>query len=368
MTFRALARIMPLLGLSMVSLTTQADFQRGYVSMVGSSTVVPYAKASADRFAKGGRFHEALIQASGTGGALALFCESNGAEAPDVALASRAIKAREKDACSRNGIGEVVELKIGYDALILVQSRKVEPWSLTAKEARLAFAKWLAQPDGTMSLNPNHTWKDIRDTLPAEPIAILGPPITSSSYDAFIDLISELECKQAPWVPAGAKEATPDLLHKCRSVREDGIYREGDDEEHIAFIASARHPEVGVFGYKLLQEHLKDVHAIPVEGIEPTYANISSDTYPGSRPLYLYVKASAIGKTPGLREFLSEVVSEKSWGDNGYLRKAGLITLPASERDAIVSKLRSYGINPSLAPASDVAPSKPVQAKKGKSK
>jgi len=368
MTFRALARTLPLLGLFMVSLPTQADFQRGYVSMVGSSTVVPFAKASADRFAKGGRFHEALIQASGTGGALALFCESNGAEAPDVALASRPIKAREKDACSKNGIGEVVELKIGYDALILVQSKKIDPWSLTAKEARLAFAKWLAQPDGTMSLNPNHTWKDVRDTLPAEPIAILGPPITSSSYDAFIDLISELECKQAPWVPAGAKEPTPDLLHKCRSVREDGIYRDGDDEEHVALIASARHPEVGVFGYKLLQDHLKEVRAIPIDGIEPTYTNISSDAYPGSRPLYLYVKASAISKTPGLREFLSEVVSERSWGDNGYLRKAGLITLPASERDAIVSKLQSYGINPSLVPASDASPSKSPAAKKGKSK
>lgn len=332
--------------------------------MVGSSTVVPFAKAAADRFSKAGHFHEALIQASGTGGGLKLFCESLGSESPDIALASRAIKPREKDECAKNGIGDVIELKIGYDALILVQSKKIEPWSLSAKEARVAFAKWLAQPDGTMSLNPNHTWKDVRASLPAEPIAILGPPTTSATHDAFIDLISELECKQVPWVPEGAKEATPDLMHKCRSVREDGVYREGDDDTHVSLIASASHPEIGLFGYKLLQDHIKDVRAIPIDGIEPTYTNISTDAYPGSRPLYLYVKASAVGKTPGLREFLGEITSERAWGENGYLRAAGLITLPMKERDQITGKLLSYGIRPSLAPAPSASASKAAAPKK----
>jgi phosphate transport system substrate-binding protein len=348
MTASVLSRILPLLGLAAISGAAHAEYQRGYISMVGSSTVVPFAKAAADQFAKSTHAHEALIQASATGGGLKLFCESLGPESPDVALASRGIKPREKDECAKNGIGEVIELKIGHDALILVQSKKVEPWSLSANDARAAFAKWLAKPDGTMVLNPNHTWKDVKSTLPAEPIALLGPPITSSTYDAFADLISELECKKAPWVPQGAKESTPDLLHKCRSVREDSVYREGDDESHIDLIKSAAHPEVGVFGYKLLQEHIKEVHAIPIDGIEPTYANISTDTYAGTRPLYLYIKASALSRTPGLREFLGEITSERAWGDNGYLRKAGLVTLPGAERDAISAKLQSYGVRPAL--------------------
>lgn len=365
MTARVLTRILPILGLATLSGMAQAEFQRGYISMVGSSTVVPYAKAAADHYAKANHAHEALIQASATGGGLKLFCESLGPESPDVALASRGIKQREKDECAKNNIGEVIELKIGHDALILVQSKKVDPWALSANDARTAFAKWLAKADGTMALNPNHTWKDVKDTLPAEPIAILGPPITSSTYDAFADLLSELECKKAPWVPQGAKEPTADLMHKCRSVREDGVYREGDDETHIAMIKSASHPEVGVFGYKLLQEHIKEVHAIPIDGIEPTYANISSDTYAGTRPLYLYVKASALSRTPGLREFLGEVTSERAWGDNGYLRKAGLVALPGSERDAISAKLQSYGVKPAVGGSIDLAPAKSA-AKKGK--
>ena len=322
--------------------------------MMGSSTVVPFAKAAGDHFSKGGRFHEPLIQSSGTGGGLKLFCEGMGPESPDVALASRAIKKREKDECAKNGLSDLVELKIGYDALILAQSRKSTPWSLTANETRMAFAKWIAKADGSMVLNPNHTWKDVRSTLPPEPIDLLGPPNTSGVHDAFIDLISELECTKSPWVPAGAKEPTPDLLHKCRSIREDGVYREGrdNDDSHVEIIAKSSLPEIGVFGYKMIQDHPQELRAIPIDGIEPTYQNISSDTYAGARPLYLYIKAGAIGRTPGLREFLSEITSEAAWGENGYLRKAGLITLPAQERDTLSQKLRDAGYTSAMTAAS----------------
>lgn len=335
--------LIPLLAFSSLS---RAEYQRGYIAMMGSSTVVPFAKAAGDHFAKKGRFHEPLIQSSGTGGGLKLFCEGTGPESPDVALASRAIKKRERDECAKNGLSDLIEIKIGYDALILAQSTQSPPWSLTATEVRTAFAKWLAKADGSMVLNPHHTWKDVRSTLPAEPIELLGPPTTSSVHDAFVDLISELECNKAPWIPAGAKESTPDLIHKCRSLREDGVYREGSDqdESHVDLIARSSQVRLGVFGYQMMQSHPKQLRAIPIDGIEPSYLNIAQDRYAGTRPLYLYVKGVALSKVPGLKDFLAEITSDAAAGDQGYLRKAGLITLPETERQQQVQKLRADGV------------------------
>ncbi len=357
-----------LVGGGLFASTGMAEFQRGYVSMMGSSTVVPFVKAAADHL-KG---KAPLVQASGTGGGIKLFCEGTGPESPDIAIASRAMKTKEHDECRRNGVGDVLELKIGYDAVILAQSRKAEPWSLTNVEARKAFAKWLAERDGPMALNPNKTWKDVKASLPAMPIELLGPPNTSATHDAFIDLISDLECKGSPWVPAGAREPTADMLRKCRSVREDGIYREGreNDQTQIDLIADSASPKLGVFGYKMVTDHAGKIRAIPINGVEPTYENISSGAYLGTRPLYLYIKSNNIGRTPGLKEFLAEISSEEAWGEKGYLRAAGLVTMPASERASYVAKLKEYGV--SAAAAKEAAPAKKDKAKgkttKGKEK
>jgi phosphate transport system substrate-binding protein len=339
LTFTTLA------GTALFSLSATADFQRGYVSMMGSSTVVPFVKAVADKVSHSGQIKAPLIQASGTGGGIKLFCEGMGAESPDIAIASRDMKPKEKDECQKNGIGEILELKIGYDGLILAQSKKSEPWSLTSKEARLAFAKWLAKSDGSMELNPNKNWHDVKESLPESPIEVLGPPTTSATHDAFIDLIAELECKTLPWVPAGAHEPTADMLRKCRSVREDRVYQEGRENDlgHIGLVANATPPKIGVFGYRMMSENGDKIRAIPINGVEPTYANISTHAYIGARPLYLYVKAANIRKTPGLKEFLGEITSDAAWGDKGYLRNEGLIAMPASERAIYAAKASALG-------------------------
>lgn len=347
-------KIIPLTAIisgSLIATSSLADFQRGYVSMMGSSTLVPFVKAAADR-TKG---KPPLIQASGTGGGIKLFCEGHGAEAPDIAIASRAMKEKEKLDCQRNGVSQILELKIGYDAVILAQSKKGEAWTLTDKEARLAFAKWLASRDGQMELNSHKNWDDIKHSLPGTPIELLGPPNTSATHDAFIDLISDLECKGPPWVPAGAREPTSDMLRKCRSVREDGVYKEGreNDETHVARVADAATPKLGVFGYKMMVDNASKLRAIPINGVEPTYENISSKAYLGSRPLYLYVKSNNIGRTPGLHEFLSEITSESAWGEKGYLKTVGLITMSASERATYATKLKDAGVSSTISsPAS----------------
>ena len=348
-----------LVGLSLHASPSVAEFQRGYVAMMGSSTIVPFVKEAAEKATSHAHIHAPLIQASGTGGGIKLFCEGFGPESPDVALASRAMKPKEREECERNGIAKILEVKIGYDALILTQSAKAEPWALTHDEARMAFAKWIVSADGTMALNPNHQWKDVKASLPNTRIELLGPPATSGSHDAFLDLISELECKKRPWVPEGPKDISADLQRKCRSVREDGIYKEGRDNDlsHVDMIATNPTPAIGLFGYKMLTDHSDKLRAIPIDGIEPSYANISSGTYRGARPLYLYVKARNVGVTPGLSEFLAEITSEGAFSDKGYLRKAGLITLPAQDRAAMVALLRDAGVSPAHAGA----PSKPSQ-------
>jgi phosphate transport system substrate-binding protein len=355
-------KIIPLTAIisgSLIATSSLADFQRGYVSMMGSSTLVPFVKAAAER-TKG---KPPLIQASGTGGGIKLFCEGHGAEAPDIAIASRAMKEKEKLDCQRNGVNQILELKIGYDAVILAQSKKVDAWTLTDKEARLAFAKWIAARNGQMELNPNKNWDDVKRSLPGTPIELLGPPNTSATHDAFVDLISDLECKGPPWVPAGAREPTADMLRKCRSVREDGVYKEGreNDETHVARVADATSPKLGVFGYKMMIDNASKLRAIPINGVEPTYENISSKAYLGARPLYLYVKSNGIGRTPGLREFLSEITSENAWGDKGYLKTAGLITMSASERAAYAGKLKDAGVSSTI--ASPSSSSKPAAKK-----
>jgi phosphate transport system substrate-binding protein len=355
-------KIIPLTAIisgSLIATSSLADFQRGYVSMMGSSTLVPFVKAAAER-TKG---KPPLIQASGTGGGIKLFCEGHGAEAPDIAIASRAMKEKEKLDCQRNGVNQILELKIGYDAVILAQSKKVDAWTLTDKEARLAFAKWIAARNGQMELNPNKNWDDVKRSLPGTPIELLGPPNTSATHDAFVDLISDLECKGPPWVPAGAREPTADMLRKCRSVREDGVYKEGreNDETHVARVADATSPKLGVFGYKMMIDNASKLRAIPINGVEPTYENISSKAYLGTRPLYLYVKSNGIGRTPGLREFLSEITSESAWGDKGYLKTAGLITMSASERAAYAGKLKDAGVSSTI--ASPSSSSKPAAKK-----
>lgn len=362
---RKILTMTALIGGGLFASTGWADFQRGYVSMMGSSTLVPFVKAAANRV-KG---KAPLVQASGTGGGIKLFCEGTGAESPDIALASREMKPKERDECRRNGVGDAVELKIGYDAVILAQSKKSDPWSLTDKEARIAFAKYLAERNGQMALNPNKTWSDVKRSLPSTPIELLGPPNTSATHDAFVDLISDLECKGPPWVPAGSREPTSDMLRKCRSVREDGVYKEGreNDETHVARIAESTTPKLGVFGYKMITDNASKLRAIPINGVEPTYENVSSNAYLGSRPLYLYVKPNAISRTPGMKEFLAEITSEGAWGDKGYLKSAGLITMPASERATYAAKLKDVGVSSTLSKAAPTA-GKKSSTKKSSSK
>ena len=367
---RPVIALAALVGAGAFSASTMADFHRDYITIVGSSAVVPFAKAVGERFSKARNFQAPLLQSTGTGGGIKLFCEGLGAESPDIVITSRAIKPKEREECRTNGVSDLLELKIGYGGIVLAQSRKAPPLSLTRKEARLALAKWIADADGKLVPNPHRTWKDINPALPDGRIEVYGPPVASGGYDAFVDLISDLECKGRPWIADGKREPTPDQLKKCRSLREDGVYIEGreNDEDHLAHLAASP-SKLAIFDYKLVEANRSQIRAVPIDGVEPAYETIATKAYAGTRPLFLYVKKSSLAGTPGLREFLAEFTSENAWGDKGYLRTLGLVAMPSDERATYTAEVRSLGISPSLATSRGASPAKgtkPAAKKKKK--
>jgi phosphate transport system substrate-binding protein len=342
-----------LISTALISGTAAADFQRAYIYTVGSSTVLPYAKAVGEHYSKAAKAQMPLQQSTGTGGGIKLFCEGAQGETPDIVNTSRPMKAKERKECQTNGVSDILEIKIGYDGLVMAQSKRSPPLSLSRKEARAALAKWVAGEDGKPVLNPNKSWNQINPALPEQPIEVLGPPAASGTYDAFVDLVSELECKGRPWVETGKTEPTPDLLRKCRSLREDGVYVEGreHDENQLARLAQAP-GAVEIMDYRDFTEHHAHLRAVPIDGLEPSHETIAAKTYAGTRPLYLYVKTAHLGLTPGLKEYVAEFISEHASGDKGYLKTLGLVPMAADERATTIDAVKAQGISPSTAVAS----------------
>lgn len=353
----------------LLSAPASAEFQRAYIYTVGSTTVFPFAKAVGEHFSKAHKQQLPLLQSTGSGGGIKLFCEGTHGETPDIVNASRAMKPKERAECQTNGVGDILEVKIGYDGLVMAQAKKAPPISLSRKEARMALAKWVAGPDGKPIPNPNKTWNQINPALPDSPIEVLGPSAASGTYDAFVDLISDLECKGKPWVADGKAEATPDMLRKCRTLRDDGAYVEGrdHDEDQLARLNHAP-GAVAIIDYKTYIDNAAHLHAVAIDGLEPSQDSIASRTYAGSRPLYLYVKGAHLGFVPGLKQYVGEFTSEHAWGEKGYLKTLGLIPLPPTERETYLEAAKAEGIVPSLASAAEPAPaksaSKPAKAAK----
>jgi phosphate transport system substrate-binding protein len=341
-----------LLAAELLSTSASAEYQRRYIYTVGSTTAFPFANAVGEKFAKSKKLQLPLLQSTGTSGGFKLFCEGVSGETPDIVNASRAMKPKEREECRTNGVNDILEVKIGYDGLVLVQSKNAPPLALSRKEARMALAKWVPDANGKLVLNPYKTWKDINPSLPGTPIEILGPSPASGIYDALADLISESECKGRPWVPDGKTEPTPDLLKKCRSLREDGAYIEGrdNDEEYVSRLSDSPF-KVAILDYKLLSENNSRLRAIPIEGVEPTHDAIALRSYPGSRPLFLYIKKAHFDLVPGLKDYVAEFTSESAWGEKGYLKALGLVVMPPEERATYTAEVKAQGISPSLATA-----------------
>ena len=313
--------------------TSPAHANRDYISIVGSSTVYPFATVVAEQYGKTTNFKTPKIESTGSGGGFKLFCGGVGIEHPDITNASRAIKSSEIERCMENGVKEIVEVKIGYDGIVLANSKKSEQIELTLKDIFTALAKDVPGADGTLMANPHKTWKDVNAELPDVAIEVLGPPPTSGTRDAFVELAME--------GGAAAFESLADLKKSdgkaftavAHTLREDGAYVEAGENDNLIVQKLQANPNaLGIFGFSFLDQNADVVQGSLVDGEAPTFENIADGKYPVSRPLFFYVKKAHVGTIPGITEYLTEFTSEKAWGPDGYLADKGMIPMPDAER------------------------------------
>ncbi len=329
------------LGLTTALLTAAqtAVAARDYISVVGSSTVYPFATVVAERFGKTTQFKTPKIESTGSGGGLKLFCNGVGVKHPDVTNASRRIKKSEVAKCASNGVNDIVEVLIGYDGIVIGNAKKAEQMQLTRKDLFLALAKQVPNPNGSQQLidNPYTTWKQVNASLPNSKIEVLGPPPTSGTRDAFAELALEGGCKKIGWIKAMKKKNKKHYKQVCHTVREDGAYIEAGENDNLIVQKLNANPNLlGVFGFSFLDQNSDKIQGSIMDGQAPTFDSISDGSYPVSRPLYFYVKKAHIGVIPGIKEYLAEFTSEKAMGEEGYLADKGMIPLGDEERGNVV--------------------------------
>jgi phosphate transport system substrate-binding protein len=312
-----------------------AQATRDYISVVGSSTVYPFAVAVAEQFGKKTRFKTPKIESTGSGDGFKLFCGGPGAQYPDIANASRAIKPSELDICASHAVADVVEIKIGYDGITVAHSATTKPMALTRRELWLALAKEVPDPKGAQRLvaNPYKNWKDINPSLPDLMIEVLGPPPSSGTRDAFIELVMDQGCNQLPLVRALRVSDAKQHRTVCQTLRNDGGYLEAGENDNLIVQRLIASPNtVGIFGYSFLDQNRGKIQGVTIEGVLPVFDAIASGKYAMSRPLYLYVKKAHLGLVPGLNEYIAEFTSPQAWEPDGYLAKRGLVPMPDAER------------------------------------
>ena len=321
---------------------------RDTISIVGSSTVYPFATVVAERFGRTTDFNTPKIESTGSGGGLKLFCSGIGINTPDITNASRRIKESEHEMCKDNGVTEVVEVLIGFDGIAVANSVDAPQYDMTTKDLYLALAKMVPNPDGSEELveNPYKQWSEINPDLPATNIEVLGPPPTSGTRDAFTELAMEGGCGEFGFIA----DMEEDMFKStCHTMREDGVYIEAGENDNLIVQKLEANPDaLGIFGFSFLEQNDDKVQSSIINGHTADFDAIADGDYIISRPLYFYVKAQHVGTVPGIEEYLAEFTSEQAWGDDGYLADKGMIPLPAEQRAEIeeqVTSLESLMLN-----------------------
>ena len=303
------------------------------IQIVGSSTVYPFSAVVAERFGRETAFPAPRIEATGSGGGMKLFCAGTDDERPDITNSSRRITRSERELCAGNGVAEIVEVKIGYDGIVLAQSVEGRPMDITRPQIFLALARHIPDGAGGVKENDNQKWSDISPELPDADIRVYGPPPTSGTRDAFAELALEGGCDTFPELAALKESDRKRHRQICRGVREDGAYIESGENDNLIVQKLSVNPDsFGVFGFSFLEENADKVRGANIDGVEPTFEAIADFSYAVSRPLFFYAKKARIGKTAGLREFMQFFADENATGEDGYLSERGLIPLDEKER------------------------------------
>ena len=321
-----------------LAITAGAAQARDQIHIVGSSTVFPFTTAVAENFGKAGKFKTPVVESTGTGGGMKLFCAGIGEGTPDVTGASRKIKSSEVEDCNKNGVTSITEILIGYDGIAFANSKSGPAVSLTRTQIFQALAKQVPV-NGQLVDNPYMNWSDIDPSLPNQKIEVLGPPPTSGTRDAFVELVMDHACGEFPEIKAlegDAKKAA------CQSIREDGGYVEAGENDNLIVQKLDSNPKAfGIFGYSFLEENADKLQGAQIEGVAPTFDTVADKSYPVARELYVYVKNAHVGVIPGIREFVAEYVSSRAMGEEGYLADKGLVTLESKTQQEVASKAMS---------------------------
>lgn len=356
---------------------TEASVAREAISIVGSSTVYPFAKDVSRRFSQITALQTPKIESTGSGGGFKLFCAGVGTQHPDINNASRRMKASELDLCKQNGVSDIVEVLIGYDGVSVASSVLIDKYAFSDKDLYLGLAKWVPDENGKMIKNPHQRWSSVNPSLPDEEIRVYGPPASSGTRDAFSELalgkgaatfgflkkLSKLKAEdqgaiqsavQAANIPASyweqvvekkaAKASGKDLFKNLvYDIRDDGVYVESGENDDLVVNELVANPySIGIIGYGFLRENQKKIHGSSINGIEPSLADISEGRYPLSRGLYFYVKKAHIGKVPGIEEYIRIFLSRVEVGKGGYLENDGLIIMDSATYSAV--RRTSFGL------------------------
>jgi len=304
---------------------------RDQIRIVGSSTVFPFSTAVAEAFGRSSSFKTPVVESTGSGGGMKLFCAGVGTEHPDITNASRRMKKSEFETCTKNGI-TVTEVKIGFDGIVLANSKAAPQFKLTKEQIFLALAKTVPV-NGKLVDNPYKMWSDIDPSLPKIKIEVLGPPPTSGTRDAFVELVMDEAAAEIPEIKALDKDA---FKVAAQSIREDGAFVEAGENDNLIVQKLEANPDaLGIFGFSFLDQNADKLQGSVVDGVAPEFELIASGEYGVSRSLYFYVKKEHVGTIPGIQEYVAEFTSEKAWGTDGYLVEKGLIPLPDADRKAM---------------------------------
>jgi phosphate transport system substrate-binding protein len=331
---------------SLLALAASPAFAaRDQIRIVGSSTVYPFTTAVAETFGKTSGMKTPVVESTGTGGGFKLFCASVGEDSPDFTNASRAIKKGEFEDCVKNGVTDIVEIKIGFDGLAFANSMKAPEVPLTKQQIFMALAKQVPDKDGKLVDNPYTMWNEIDPSLPAVKIEVLGPPPTSGTRDSFHELVMEKGAEAFDSLKELKKADAKAFEAVWKSMREDGLFIEAGENDNLIVQKLSNNPNAfGIFGFANVAENAALIRGLPVDGVVPTFETIASGDYKVARPLFIYAKKQHVGVIPGMTEFVAEFTSEKAVGEDGYLSEKGLIPLPGEEGDKVRESARAMTV------------------------
>ena len=320
---------------SLVALTAvPALAARDQIRIVGSSTVYPFTTTVAEAFGKATGMKTPVVESTGTGGGMKLFCSGAGEDTPDFTNASRRIKKSEFEDCTKNGVDGIVEIKVGFDGLSIAHAKDAKDFALTKQQVFMALAKQIPGKDGKLVDNPNKLWSDVDAALPATKIEVLGPPPTSGTRDSFAELVMEAGALKFDSLAELKKSDAKAFDKVWKSMREDGGYVEAGENDNLIVQKLQANPDaLGIFGFSFLEENASTIKDVAIDGVQASYDTIADGSYKVARPLFIYAKKQHVDVIPGMKEFIAEYISAKALGEDGYLADKGLVTLPGDQAE-----------------------------------